>query len=240
MKALVITRRQDLDEFHSKWYRKALILTEKINITKTMPRVVGSQIHRSKTPAERVSHYYKRTTAVPLLDHLMCELDYRFDSSKTEANFNGFVIVPAKLKATVQQPEKVHWKETFSLFANFIRDDLPNGLSLHSELDLWDTYYISYKRSLPDNVPSTLKSIKFSGFQNIKVALRIIGTLPVTSCECERSFSALRRLKTYTRSTMVAERLNGLALLHVHKDIIVNIGKVIDLYAMKNRRLKFC
>ena len=39
---------------------------------------------------------------------------------------------------------------------------------------------------------------------------------------------------------MVAERLNGLALLHVHKDIIVNIDKVIDLYAMKNQRLKFC
>ena len=40
--------------------------------------------------------------------------------------------------------------------------------------------------------------------------------------------------------TMVAERLNGLALLHVHKHIIVNIDKVIDLYAIKNRRLKFC
>ena len=63
--------------------------------------------------------------------------------------------------------------------------------------------------SLPDNVSNTLKTINFSEFQNIKVALRIIGTLAVTSCECERSFSALRRLKTYTRSTMVAERLNG-------------------------------
>ena len=38
---------------------------------------------------------------------------------------------------------------------------------------------------------------------------------------------------------MVAERLNGLALFHVHKDIIVKIDKVIDLYAMKNQRLKF-
>ena len=187
-----------------------------------------------------MSDYYKTTITIPLLDHLMCGLDYRFDSSKTEAIFNGFVIVPAKLIAIVQQPEKGHWKEKFLLFANFIRDDLPNALSLDSELDLWETYWISYKGSLPDNVSNTLKSINFSGFQNIKVALRIIGTLPVTSCECERSFSALRRLKTYTRSTMVAERLNGLALLHVHKDIIVNMDKVIDLYAMKNRRLKFC
>ena len=135
---------------------------------------------------------------------------------------------------------KVPWKETFSLFANFIRDDLSNALSLDSELDLWKTYWITYRGSLPDNVPNTLKSIKFSGFQNIKIALRIFGTLPVTLCECERSFSALRRLKNYTHSAMVAERLNGLALLHVHKDIIVNIEKIIDLYAMKNRRLKFC
>ena len=76
--------------------------------------------------------------------------------------------------------------------------------------------------------------MKSSGFQNNKVALRIIGTLSVTSCECEISFSTLRRLKTYTCSIMVAERSNGLVLLHVHKSIIVNIDKVIDLYAMKN------
>ena len=63
--------------------------------------------------------------------------------------------------------------------------------------------------SLPDNVSNTLKSINFSVFQNIKVALRIIGTLPVTFSECERSFSALRRYESYTRNTMVAERLNG-------------------------------
>ena len=187
-----------------------------------------------------MSDYYKRTITIPLLDHLMCELDYRFDSSKIEAIFNGFVIVPAKLIAIVQQPEKGHWKEKFSLFANFIRDDLPNALSLDSEFDLWETHWISYRGYLPDNVPNTLKRIKFLGFQNIKVALRITGTLPGTSFEFERSFSALRRLKTYTRRIMVAGRLNGLALLHLHKDIIINLDKVIDLYAMKNGRLKFC
>ena len=83
----------------------------------------------------------------------MCELDYRFDSSKIEAIFNGFVIVPAKLIAILQQPEKGHWKEKFSLFANFIRDDLPNALSLDSELTygkhtglaIRDLYQIMYQ-----------------------------------------------------------------------------------------------
>ena len=108
LKTLVITTRQDVDEFHSKWYKKALTVSEKINITETMLGVLGIQILRSNSSPESVSDYYKRTTATPLLDHLMCELDYRFDSSKAEAIFNGFVIVAVKLIAIVQQPEKYH------------------------------------------------------------------------------------------------------------------------------------
>ena len=85
MKALVITIIQEVDEFHSKWYKEALIFIEAINIPETMPSVVGTQIHRSDTPAESVSDYQKRRITVPLLDHLMCELDYRSDISKTQA-----------------------------------------------------------------------------------------------------------------------------------------------------------
>jgi len=40
--------------------------------------------------------------------------------------------------------------------------------------------------------------------------------LPVTSCEAERSLSTLRRLKTYLRTTMSQEQLNGLALLNTY------------------------
>ena len=71
-----------------------------------------------------MSDYYKRTITISLLDHLMCELDYRFVRSNTEEVFNGFVIVPTKLIAIVYQPEKCHWKDILSLFSNFIRDDL--------------------------------------------------------------------------------------------------------------------
>lgn len=46
----------------------------------------------------------------------MCELDYRFDISKTTAIDNGFVIVPAKLIALVQQPENGFGKKNFHYF----------------------------------------------------------------------------------------------------------------------------
>lgn len=44
------------------------------------------------------------------------------------------------------------------------------------------------------------------GQKNIAEMLTIIATLPVTSCEAERSFSRLRYLKTDLRSTMGQER----------------------------------
>jgi len=42
--------------------------------------------------------------------------------------------------------------------------------------------------------------------------LKIILTVPVLSCTAETSFSALRRLKTFLRSTMTQNRLNDIAL----------------------------
>ena len=48
--------------------------------------------------------------------------------------------------------------------------------------------------------------------------MQIILVMPATNASSERSFSALRRVKSYLRSTMLQERLNYLMLLHVHKD----------------------
>ena len=44
-------------------------------------------------------------------------------------------------------------------------------------------------------------------------------------------YAPLKRLKTYLRATMLEERLTGLALLHIHQDIIVPIDEIIDRFA---------
>ena len=59
---------------------------------------------------------------------------------------------------------------------------------------------------------------------------------PLTSCEAERSFSGLRRLKNYMRSTMKEDRLNGLALMMVHRTISVSVENIIDTFAAKHPR----
>ena len=56
-------------------------------------------------------------------------------------------------------------------------------------------------------------------------------------CQQERSVSALRRLKTYTRSTMGMEMLTGLALMNIHRHVDIDIDQVI--FATKHpRRMK--
>jgi hypothetical protein len=48
-------------------------------------------------------------------------------------------------------------------------------------------------------------------------------TLSATNAVSERSFSVLRRVKTYLKSSMTQQRLNNLMLLHVHKELTDNI-----------------
>ena len=51
-----------------------------------------------------------------------------------------------------------------------------------------------------------------------------------------RSISVLRRLKTYLRSTMKNDRLNGLALLNIHREIDLNVEEINDKFAMRRPR----
>ena len=56
-------------------------------------------------------------------------------------------------------------------------------------------------------------------------------TIPVTSRECERSASALRRHNNYMRSCMGKERLANLALLHIHYEQKIDADRVVDTFA---------
>ena len=56
-------------------------------------------------------------------------------------------------------------------------------------------------------------------FPAIHQLLKILATIPITTCQCERCISRLRIIKTYMRSNMTKERLSGLALLSIHRDI---------------------
>ena len=59
-------------------------------------------------------------------------------------------------------------------------------------------------------------------FSQVEALLLVV---PASSAEAERSFSALRRLKTWLRSSMSQTRLNSVAVCHVHRERMYNLDK---------------
>lgn len=53
-------------------------------------------------------------------------------------------------------------------------------------------------------------------FVRVETLAGLLLVIPVSSAEAERSCSALRRLKTWLRTTMTQVRLNNVAVCHVH------------------------
>ena len=70
-------------------------------------------------------------------------------------------------------------------------------------------------------------------YPSLAFLIQILATLPVTTATNKRSFSALKYLKTYLRNTTKEVRLNGLALLYVHRDISLILNKILLNFCVK-------
>ena len=74
----------------------------------------------------------------------------------------------------------------------------------------------------------------------------LIATIGVTSAGVERSFSCLKRLKTYTPNTIGQVRLRKLAFVAIERKTVKSLegtpswyDRVIDHFARKTRRAEF-
>ena len=76
-------------------------------------------------------------------------------------------------------------------------------------------------------------------FPELSKAYSIALAIPISSCTAERSFSALKRVKTRLRSTMMQERLDGLLLIAVKRNILktINSDAIIDEFARSSAEL---
>ena len=92
-----------------------------------------------------------------------------------------------------------------------------DGSNLFSELKLLREYVKRNKKAIDGQ--NYLKKLD-GAFSNAWIAYRILLTIPVTVASAERSFSKLKLIKSYVRSTMSQERLNDLAMLSIEKDMV--------------------
>ena len=120
-----------------------------------------------------------------------------------------------------QESLKILQKVESALLTGHIDDALAqhpelNRASLSEQLPLFRS---KYPYSSSEEAVKLLRGlpVEVRGLFN-QVLTRILLVAPVSSCEAERSFSALHRLKTWLRSTMAQERLNIIVVCNVHKE----------------------
>jgi len=73
---------------------------------------------------------------------------------------------------------------------------------------------------------------------NIVVMLRIFLTIAVSVATCERSFSKLKLIKNYLRSSMSSLRLRNLATLSIEQQLTDNINFAIAIEEFANKKAR--
>jgi hypothetical protein len=77
-------------------------------------------------------------------------------------------------------------------------------------------------------------------YSNVTTALCMYLCTFATNSIAERSFSALKRVKSHLRSTLESERLNATSVLHIESEMLrsINYDDIIDDFASKKVRRK--
>ena len=225
LKQVLTDARTDVDrQFHS-LFLNASKYAERYDISVSPPRRCQRQTARENHPANTTEDYYRRSLAIPFLEE---EIEKRFTSHSIMA-IKCLGIIPSCFSSSVKADDNE--------MIEFFRNDISFESAVKTELQLWRTYFRD--KELPETAQSSLQHANPLVFLNIRKMLIHIMILPVISCEAERSFSTLRRIKTYLRSTMKQERLTGLALLNVHNSTpyMPSTNEIRVEFLKKNHRL---
>ena len=103
------------------------------------------------------------------------------------------VVVMGKVEGNNKTKETIHK----------YRNDLPIPGNTFNEDSWWERQWKAFwKENQSDSLAKALKICNMDLYPNMHVLLNILETVAVTSCNCERSRSVLKRLNTYLPVSM--------------------------------------
>ena len=162
---------------------------------------------------------YYRQLYYEAIDSIVSSLKDRFDQP-------GYGVYCRLEELLIKASCKEDFKASFDFVCSFYKDDFDSDL-LCAQLKTFGLDFQAYKEQTTVLKPTIFdirdyfKSLSHAQRQlldQVCRAVQLILVMPATNATSERSFSALRRVKGYLRSTMGQQRLNNLMVLHVHRD----------------------
>ena len=110
-----------------------------------------------------------------------------------------------------------------------------DGKELYIELKFLQNF-------MPQGNMKPVEILKFlkqhDSFPNASIAYRVLLTIPVTVASAERSFSKLKLLKSYLRTTMTQQRLTDLAIIALESEVLEKIKyeDIIEDFISRNTK----
>nr|CAI5828031.1 unnamed protein product [Callosobruchus analis] len=204
IKDILRNDREFPDRISNEILQKARAVAMDLNIEISVPRLAHKQTHRSNPPSDNDNEYWRRSLIIPYIDSLISSLNIRFSQENTPAFALSRLHPLYMTKTSIADLHKN--AESFQEFYN---------LDITGELNLWHNLWVT--KALSDDQLKDIEVVDLFKEANIfypavRKALIILSTIPCTTATVERSFSTLRRVKTWLRSTMGEERLTGFLL----------------------------
>uniref|UniRef100_A0A6P7FUL7 Uncharacterized protein LOC114334311 n=1 Tax=Diabrotica virgifera virgifera TaxID=50390 RepID=A0A6P7FUL7_DIAVI len=225
-------KREDAENVFKGIFEEVTKVHQKLDFPILLPRINARQIYRSNIETKNPEKYFRVSVFIPVLENIFQDLEFRFNSDLFEILDIINNLIPVNVLNQSDNDLKFLVKKVSEYLSKF-RNDSVEFLSdlLESEIALWINKWKGIENKtndLPATALDTLLLCSNEIFPTIYTLMQIISVIPVSVAIAETSFSTLKRLKSWLRSTMCQERLVGLSLLNIHRDIEINIDAVID------------
>ncbi|XP_020262945.1 uncharacterized protein LOC109838929 [Asparagus officinalis] len=169
-----------------------------------------------------------------VVDMAIASLKERFEQLKTFESIFGFLCDSDKLKSL----DDIQLRDCCNHLGSILSHNDSSDIDLN---DMFSELRV-LRMTLPNVSMTAVQILEFvkhaDCYPNVSIAYRILLTVPVSVASAERSFSKLKLIKTYLRSTMAQERLGNLAILSIEHEMLQNIDidSIINDFASKNAR----
>ncbi|XP_044147234.1 zinc finger MYM-type protein 1-like [Bufo gargarizans] len=187
------------------------------------------------------TQYFKVNFFFAVLDTSIQSINERFTLLQSHCDTFAFLYEIPKLGMDKKDILKCSMDLQNKLTDSQLSHSDINGIDLCDERDTIRPF-LTQEMTVTNILQYLVENNLTNTFPNLSVSLRILMTLPVSVAAGERSFSKLKLIKNYLRSTMSQARLTNLSIISIEKSFCedLDIDDVIRNFAVaKARRVRF-
>lgn len=238
---------RESDEIINEWFERAKSIRSEIHFEPTAIDNFAIQNRTNRVQrmpemeefSEDDKQRFKHSFVFRILDVASLKLEERFQQLKEMSITFEFLFDLHSEAISLEQCyqlEKIYTSEKDG------KKDI-DATQLYDEIKSFQVLVEDDKKKSPLNFLNKIQSLNLVSINpNLVIALRLFLTLPVTVAAAESSFSKLKLIKTYLRTTMTEDRLTHLATISIESELLDSIQQhtVIEKFAAaKARKVSF-